>query len=74
MPALIEFIGTPENTGYVRRSAFSALGSIGPQAKGAVPTLIAIVKNVNDVYRPYAAEALGMVGKGVAKVKLDVVQ
>ena len=47
----------------VRLSAVKALARIGPEAKEAVPALIAALKDKDDGVRSFAAEALGRIGK-----------
>ncbi|HEY8503096.1 MAG TPA: hypothetical protein VIL46_00840, partial [Gemmataceae bacterium] len=51
-----------EENGFLRWSAISALGEIGPGAKAAVPTLIAIAKEKRDSERDSAIRALGKIG------------
>ena len=47
----------------VRYAAVCALGEIGPEAKEAVPALVAVLKDEDKDVRYAAAWALGQIGR-----------
>jgi HEAT repeat protein len=51
----------------VRRDAAQALGKMGPQAKEAVPALVAALQDKNLFVRRYSAHTLGKIGSDAAK-------
>jgi HEAT repeat protein len=60
VPLLIEYLGATDR--LQRCYACILLGKVGASAKAAVPGLIATVENVNCGVRPWAIDALGLIG------------
>jgi HEAT repeat protein len=63
--ALVEFYRNPENPSFEREKALESLGDIGPDARGAVPTVIKALRTketLGDSLRTAAAVALGKIG------------
>jgi hypothetical protein len=59
MPALIPLLDDPEQD--IRAMALRSLATLGPRASPAVPQLMEILRNGDEVARPRAAVALGQV-------------
>jgi HEAT repeats len=57
----------------VRRGAAAGLGRSGPLASGAVPMLIAALRDINRQVRLAAAQALGQIGPAAADAVLNLV-
>jgi len=65
VPALIEMLDDPK--AQLRADAAIALARIGPDARGALPRLIALVQNDPDeLVRKNAVRALGQIGPAAA--------
>ncbi len=62
VPGLIAALKDKDNDWKVRSYAAEALGAIGPDAKAAVPALIAALNDDQWRVQPYATEALGKIG------------
>lgn len=67
VPKLIEILQAEQNDMGVRWNAARTLGKIGPAAKSAIPTLIAVLKDSEVLLREHAAEALGDIGPDSAE-------
>ena len=63
VPTLVKFLGTNKNELY-RAWAISALKNMRSEAAGAVPALIAALKDESSIIRTHAARALERIGYG----------
>jgi HEAT repeat protein len=62
-PALPDLIRMAQSgPGFTQRNAIWALGEIGPKAKSAIPTLLAVAKTMDAKLRGWMIGALGKIG------------
>jgi HEAT repeat protein len=66
VPALIELCEDKRADSAFKRSAANVLGEIGEQAKEAVPALLKLLDNPQDITKIVVAQALGHIGDKAA--------